>query len=257
MAGAGFVAGLLGAMVQAGTPLLLASLGEIVSERAGVLNLGVEGMMLVGALTGFATTVWTGSPWLGVLVGAGAGAARLPDIGLPRFGPTHAGVLVAIAAVAVIRLLIARTEFGFEIVVTGSNPEAARQAGMNTGWIYMLVLALGGALAGVAGAVEIAGVQGKLQPAFSPGYGFTAIPIALLGRRGAGRVLLAALFFAVLIVGGSSMEITFGVPAALVEVIQALVILFLITAEFFKRYRVDLVRAEPGPGAGADPEVEA
>lgn len=177
-------------------------------------------------------------------------AARLPEIGLPAFGETHAGVLIAVAAVALIRLLITRTEQGFEIVVAGSNPEAARQAGMSTGWIYVFVLAVGGALAGVAGAVEIAGIEGKLRPGFSPGYGFTAIPIALLGRRGALRIGAAGLFFAVLFVGGSGMEFAFDVPAAIVEVIQALVILFLITAEFFKRYRVKLRRAE-SPGAAA------
>jgi len=71
----GFAAGVLDATVRAGTPLLLASLGEIISERAGVLNLGVEGMMLTGALTGFAATWTTGSPWIGLAVGTAAGAA--------------------------------------------------------------------------------------------------------------------------------------------------------------------------------------
>ncbi len=70
-----FLADVLSATVQVGTPLLLASLGELISERGGVLNLGVEGMMLVGALVGFATTVVTGSPWLGFAAGTGAGAA--------------------------------------------------------------------------------------------------------------------------------------------------------------------------------------
>lgn len=71
----GFLAGLLDATVRAGTPLLLASLGELISERGGVLNLGVEGMMLVGALVGFATTVVTGNPYLGFLAGTVAGVA--------------------------------------------------------------------------------------------------------------------------------------------------------------------------------------
>ncbi|MFB6173552.1 MAG: ABC transporter permease, partial [Halobacteriales archaeon] len=168
-------------------------------------------------------------------------AARLPSL-----GAFHAGIPVALLALLAVRLLVARTSLGFEITVTGSNPEAARAAGIDTGWIYVLVLALGGALAGLAGAIEIAGVQGRLRPNFSPGYGFTAIPIALLGRRGALRVGVAGLFFALLLVGGSSMEITFDVPAALVDVIQALVILFLITAEFFKRYRIDLRAAAAG-----------
>jgi ABC-type uncharacterized transport system permease subunit len=179
-------------------------------------------------------------------------AAQLPVIGIPGFEETHAGVLVALAAVVFIRVLITRTERGFEIVVTGSNADAARGAGIHTNLIYVFVLALGGGLAGLAGAIEMAGVEGRLYPDFSPGYGFTAIPIALLGRRGAVRIGVAGLFFALLFVGGANMEFAFDIPAAIVEVIQALVILFLITAEFFKRYRITLGRAEtPGPAAAA------
>ena len=193
-------------------------------------------------------------------------AARLPELGdlalgelgltaLAAFGGVHAGVLVAVGATAVIGYLLSRTATGYEVTVTGSNADAAETGGIDTGRVYILVFVLAGALAGMAGAVEIAGVQGRLRPDFSPGYGFTAIPIALLGRRGAARVFVAGLFFAVLVVGGSSMELAYDVPAALVEVIQALVILFLITAEFFKRYRVGLVRPEhdrPQPaGEGA------
>ena len=89
----GFLAGLLDATVRAGTPLLLAAMGEIISERGGVLNLGVEGMMLVGALTGFATTVVTGSPWLGFAVGTLAGAL---------FATIHAVLCISLKADQVI-----------------------------------------------------------------------------------------------------------------------------------------------------------
>lgn len=171
-------------------------------------------------------------------------AARLPEV-----GNLHAGVLLAVGAVVAVRLLVGRTVLGYEITVTGSNPGAAEAAGVDTGWVYVFVLVAAGALAGLAGAIEIAGIQGRLTAEFSPGYGFTAIPVALLGRAGAGRVLLASAFFAVLVVGGSSMEIAHGVPPAIVEIIQALVILFLITAEFFKRYRVTVVRTPAGEAA--------
>jgi ABC-type uncharacterized transport system permease subunit len=167
-------------------------------------------------------------------------SATLPDAAqLPALvGSAHVGVLLALGCVAAIALLVRRTRFGYEVTFVGSNADAAEQAGISTFHVYVLVLALGGALAGLAGAVEIAGVQGRLRPEFSPGYGFTAIPIALLGRNGASRVALAAVFFALLFVGGSSMELAFGVPSAIVDIIQALVILFLITAEFFKSHRV-------------------
>lgn len=173
-------------------------------------------------------------------------SAILPDAAqLPTMGPVHVGVALVVLATAAIRFLVGQTETGYEITVVGSNPDAAEQAGVDVEWVYVFVLVVAGALAGLAGAIEIAGIQDRLRPNFSPGYGFTAIPIALLGRRGAVRVAVAALFFAVLVVGGSSMELAFDVPAAIVEVIQALVILFLITAEFFKQYRVDVRRSGP------------
>jgi len=186
-------------------------------------------------------------------------AAQLPAIGnlLPDYGRIHVGVLVAILATIAIRYLVRRTETGYEVTVTGSNAEAAEQSGIDVEWVYVFVLVAGGVLAGMAGIIEIAGIQGRLRPEFSPGYGFTAIPIALLGRRGALRVFLAGLFFAILVVGGSSMELAFDVPAAIVEVIQALVILFLITAEFFKRYRIGIEREDREEPAGPTAAGEA
>ena len=146
----------------------------------------------------------------------------------------------ALAVVVVISLLINHTRLGYQITFIGANHQAAAQAGMNKRAVYVFVLVVGGALAGLAGISEISGVQTRLRAFFEPGYGYTAIPIALLGRNGAFRVLLAALFFAVIFVGGSSMGVTLGVPAAIVDVIQALIILFLITAEFFKSYSIDM-----------------
>jgi len=183
-------------------------------------------------------------------------AAQLPQLGglFPALERVHVGVFVAILAAVAIRYLLRSTKTGYEVTVTGSNADAAEGSGIDVDRVYVLVFVLAGVLAGMAGAIEIAGIQGRLRPNFSPGYGFTAIPIALLGRRGALRVFLAGLFFAVLVVGGSSMELAFSIPAAIVEVIQALVILFLITAEFFKRYRISIERDErepPAPESGA------
>jgi len=178
-------------------------------------------------------------------------AATIPDL----VGGVHAGILLALVLVGLTFLLVTRTRLGFEISFVGANHEAATQAGMSKRTVSLLVFLIGGAFAGFAGIAEIAGVQGRLRAGFEPGYGFTAIVIALLGRNSALKVLLAAAFFALLIVGGSSMEVAFQVPAALVEVIQALIILFLITAEFFKRYRVG-VDLERDPGTAPAPRTE-
>jgi len=178
-------------------------------------------------------------------------AALLPEI--PGLG-YPAGILLAVALVAVTHVVMNRMRLGFEITVIGANDRAAEQAGMSKYRIYLVVLVAGGAVAGLAGISEISGVQSRLRAFFAPGYGFTAIPIALLGRNGALQVMLAATFFAVIFVGGSSIQTLLGVPSAIVDIIQALIILFLITAEFFKRYSVDLsIRREPEPRAAGRP----
>jgi len=169
---------------------------------------------------------------------------ELPVIGVP------VGVVVAVVFVALTYLLVNHTRLGFEITFIGASDRAAEQAGMSKYKIYVFVLMIGGAFAGFAGISEIAGAQTRLRAFFAPGYGFTAIPIALLGRNGAFRVMLAGLFFAVIFVGGSSIQTLLSVPSAIVDIIQALIILFLITAEFFKRYRISLsVERDPEPRA--------
>lgn len=164
-------------------------------------------------------------------------AAIVPSV--PGLGFPVTTVLVVVF-VGLTYAIINHTRLGFEITFLGANDRAAEQAGMSKYRIYLFVLLVGGAFAGIAGISEISGVQTRLRAFFAPGYGFTAIPIALLGSNGAPQVLLAAVFFAVLFVGGSSLQTLLGVPSALVDIMQALIILFLITAEFFKRYRVSL-----------------
>lgn len=181
-------------------------------------------------------------------------AAQLPDI--PGLG-FPVGIVAAVALVVGVYLLMNHTRLGFEITVIGANDRAAEQAGMSKYKIYLFVLMGGGAMGGLAGISEISGVQSRLRAFFAPGYGFTAIPIALLGRNGAFRVMLAALFFAVIFVGGSSLQTLLGVPSAIVDIIQALIILFLITAEFFKSYSIDLsVERGTGTQAPTKPEGE-
>lgn len=171
----------------------------------------------------------------------------IPGIGLPS------GIVIAVVFVALTYVLVNHTRLGYEITFIGANDRAAEQAGMSKYRIYLFVLMVGGAFAGAAGISEISGVQTRLRAFFAPGYGFTAIPIALLGRNGAFRVLLAALFFAVIFVGGSSLQTLLSVPAAIVDIIQALIILFLITAEFFKRYSV---RLSLDRGVDTDPRAK-
>ena len=181
-------------------------------------------------------------------------AATIPTL----FTRVHAGILVAVLMVALTYVIMSKTRLGFEITFIGSNDEAAVQAGMSKYKVYLFVFILSGAFAGMGGISEVAGVQGRLRAGFEPGYGFTAIPIALLGRNSAIKVMLAALFFALLFVGGTNMEVFLGIPAALVEVIQALIILFLIAGEFFKSYRVTVdIDRSPAPAPAETPKGDA
>ncbi len=214
----------------------------------------------------FAATTFTGYLLRGPMQGGGGQTAtdRLPDgARLPSEFPLvgqihprlHVGVVVLVIAVVVVWLIMNKTRLGYEITFIGSNASAATQAGMSQYKVYVLVFVFGGFLAGLAGILEIAGVHGRLFEGFSPDYGFTAVAVALLGRNGPFRVLLAALFFGVLTAGGTSLAVTHSVPTALINIIVALVILFLLTAEFIKEYRIDIQfgnESKPNTEAGVE-----
>jgi len=152
----------------------------------------------------------------------------LPTAVLPRIVseayPLHAGLPLAFLAVLVVALLLERTEAGFRLRMVGANPEAARWAGIPVDRTVFLTAAASGALAGLAGAVEILGVLGRLYDKVSPGYGFTAIAVALLARLRPLALIPAAFFFGALEAGSSRMQQEADVSYVLVLVVQAVVI---------------------------------
>jgi len=152
---------------------------------------------------------------------------------LPRLPGTrlHAGIILAVMMMSFIYFILRKTRLGYEIKVVGANPQTARYAGMDLTKILLLVTILGGGMAGLAGVGEVAGLQHRLRKDISPGYGYTAIPIALLGKGHPLGVGLSALLFAALFVGGSNMQQTTKVPVALISIIQALVVLFVVAGE--------------------------
>lgn len=139
----------------------------------------------------------------------------------------HAGILVAVLAVGVMAFLTYRTAFGFKARTVGFSPKAARYAGMSVVPIVTLAMLISGGLAGMAGTVEVLGVQRRLRDQFLSGTGYTAIAIALFGRNDPLGIALAALLFGALEAGASNMEALAGVPSTLIEIIQA-VIIFLV-----------------------------
>lgn len=140
----------------------------------------------------------------------------------------HMGFLVTLATVALTQFLLWRTVWGYRLRVTGINSRAAMAAGMAVSGLSMSAFLTSGALAGVAGFMEVVGVQHRMIENLSPGFGYTGIIVALLGQTSPLGVLIAALLFAGLQVGATTMETAAGVPATLTVIVQALVVLFLI-----------------------------
>jgi general nucleoside transport system permease protein len=153
---------------------------------------------------------------------ADVGNAALPDV----FG-MHLGVYLALAFVPIMVWLIWRTTLGFEIRTVGANPSAARYAGMSPRWLLVLTMSLAGMLAGLAGTIMILGQVRSFAATFGTSVGFDAIAVALLGRAHPVGILFAALLFGGLRAGAPLMQVRAEVPVQVIDVITALILLFL------------------------------
>lgn len=157
---------------------------------------------------------------------------RIPESAqLPRIfegGALHAGIFLAIAAVIWLHIVLRKTRFGFEIQMTGLNLSASRHAGVRSRYVMALTLATSGVLAGIAGAGELMGSHRSLPADFSPGYGFDAIAVALMGLNRPTGIVPSALFFGALRAGAPAMERALGVDTSLVLATQGLAVFFVI-----------------------------
>ena len=156
-------------------------------------------------------------------------SARLPVL-IPGTR-VHLGLLVALAAVAAAMIVLGRTRWGFEIRVIGDNPQAARYAGISLGRNILLVMAAAGALAGLAGAGEASAIAGRLEHGLSPGYGYTGIIVAWLARLDPLATVLVAVLLGGLFLGGDGLQISLGLPLAVVSMLQGLIFFFVLGAE--------------------------
>ena len=149
----------------------------------------------------------------------------------------HAGILIGLVSLVFVYILLSKTSIGYAIRAAGVNPKAARYGGINVSKSIIISMVVSGGLAGLAGAVEIAGIHHSLINAFdaAPGYGFTAIAVALLGGLQPLGIFLSSLFMGGLPVGVDSMSRSTGIPIFLSYVMEALVVLFLLAAEYFRR----------------------
>ena len=146
----------------------------------------------------------------------------------------HLGIIIAIVFVIAFYLFLWKSKKGYEIRVSGQNPDAALYSGINTRRNIVMVMLIAGGLAGLAGATEVMGVQGRLYPSVSPGYGFDGIAVSLIGANTAPGIVAGAFLFGILRAGGNSMQRATGVPVAIISVIQAVVILMVVATGFLR-----------------------
>jgi simple sugar transport system permease protein len=167
-----------------------------------------------------------------------ADAVRLPQI--PGAGRLHLGIVLALLIVVAAGWMLRHTAAGFRLLAVGESTRAAASAGqIDVASVTLRAFMLSGALAGLAGAVEVLGVTYALYENLSPGYGYTAIAVALLAGLDPWRVVLSALLFAALQAGAGAMQRDAGVPSTLVSVIEALLILAVVGGQAVRRRRVD------------------
>jgi general nucleoside transport system permease protein len=158
-------------------------------------------------------------------------------------GRLHAGAVVAVVLAMLAAVLLGRTIMGFEIRLVGAAPRAARFSGFNADRLVLFAFAISGALAGLAGIIEVAGPIGHLQPGISPGYGFTAIIVAFLGRLNPVGILVAGLFLALTFIGGEEAQIALKVPLDLTKVFQGILLFYVLACDSMIVYRFRLLRS--------------
>jgi simple sugar transport system permease protein len=175
-----------------------------------------------------------------------ATAPLLDSQSLPILVPgttIHLGVLIALILPFAFWLLMSRAVFGYQVRVVGSSPNAARHGGFDTKQTIWATLMIGGAMAGLAGSLEFAGVLHKVDLGFPSGYGFTAIIVSFLGRLNPIGCLIAGIVLAVTYVGGQVAQTTVHIPNSTAGIFQAMMLFFILASDIFIRYRVRLVRA--------------
>lgn len=154
--------------------------------------------------------------------------SQLPLI--PGLG-VNVGLLIALGLVVFFAYLLSATPYGMKIRMIGSSASVARAVGIDPSGMTIELMAISGGLAGLAGVIQVLGVQYVLLEGLSPGFGFTAIMVALLGRLHPVGALVAAIILSAITVGGNAMQITHGVPASAVATLSALLVLFLLVSD--------------------------
>ncbi|HBZ09651.1 MAG TPA: ABC transporter permease [Bacillus bacterium] len=192
------------------------------------------------------------------------GFARMPffdkDILLGKISgtfPVHYGIFIAAAAVVFVYMMLYKTRLGYEMRLVGQNIDFARYGGIKTRRIIILSVMISGALAGLGGIIELMGVHGTYKDSFSINLAFDGIIIALLARNNPIAVLLAALFYAYLQVGGQVMQAESDVSRELAVIIQVLLVLFVSAQAVFNYLKQRSIMKNKSGNISGDKAVKA
>ncbi|BDW94708.1 ABC transporter permease [Thalassospira tepidiphila] len=231
------IAGMIaGALMLIGPTLLKTRLGvdEVVTTLLlnFIVLLFVQ-MMLEGALKDPMSMGWPQSEPI-------IDSAVFPPL-LERMR-VHIGLIIALVSAIALEIFVKRTVWGFEIRAVGENAAAAKFSGISVTKTMILVAALSGGLAGLAGVSEVAGTRGYLATDLSPGYGYAGIVVAMLARLSPIGVIASALFVASVFVGADSMSRAIGVSSYLADLIVAMALLCVLIGGFLTRFRVHFDR---------------
>ena len=154
----------------------------------------------------------------------------------------HLGIPLAAIAVVAAYFLLRSHVVGFQIRLSGQSVRAASFAGVKESWLVVICLGAGGALAGLAGILELSGPSGQISIDFNVGYGFTAIIVAFLGRLNPVGIALASILMALTYIGGELAQLMLGLPAAAIQAFQGMLLFFLLALDFLSGYRVKFGR---------------
>jgi simple sugar transport system permease protein len=149
--------------------------------------------------------------------------------------PLHSGLFIVILVAIAAYIFVERTPAGYELIATGANPRAASVYGINTRVLFVMALVLGGAAAGLAGGIEVAGVHHRLIEGMQSNFLQLGIIIGLISRGNLAALPFVAFFIAVLEVGASAMQRTMGIPVEMVFIVEALILIFILLTDIIRR----------------------
>lgn len=166
---------------------------------------------------------------------------------LPELGDTgiHIGIIITFILVFVTYFIMYKTHLGFELKIIGDNPKAARYSGISIEKNLIIAMIFSGALAGLAGSIQVLGVQHRLQHGFSTGYGYTAIIVAWLARLNPFSAVIVAFLFGGLLVGGEQLQIVMRFPISMISALQGLILFSLLASEAIFKYRIKITKNDP------------